>query len=365
MNKNKKRILYFIQLPPPIYGVTKVNKLVFVSKEINKNIVKSLISLNYSKSLSELKKIKLGKFFSLILTWWNLFFKLLRFKPQYVYYTPPLIGIGFYKEIPNILLMKLFRVKPIYHLHGKGIANKINSNFQKRIYQYCFSNSILIHLSKGLYNSDFKDLDLKNTKVFFVANGIELIETKQNSKEKSTIELLFLSNIQRSKGIFLLLEVFLKITDKYKNVNLNIIGGFRDIETESSFLSFIKDNKIETKIKFWGTNYGYKKHQIISNCDILVHPTFNDAFPLVILEAMSHSLAIIGSDQGAIPEIINSEFGIIFPTGDKKELYKSLIELIENKEKRERMQQNAKQFFLKNYTLNHFETEMANIFSKL
>ena len=51
-----KKIIYFIQLPPPIYGVTLVNNQVFKSEIINKSVKKELIKVNFSKTLTDLKK---------------------------------------------------------------------------------------------------------------------------------------------------------------------------------------------------------------------------------------------------------------------------------------------------------------------
>ena len=52
-----KKILYYIQLPPPIYGVTLVNNQVFESKIINKSIEKEFIKVNFSKTFTyRLKK---------------------------------------------------------------------------------------------------------------------------------------------------------------------------------------------------------------------------------------------------------------------------------------------------------------------
>lgn len=360
-----KRILYFIQLPPPVHGVTLINKQVFNSIKINENIIKDIINVNYSKSLSDLKSINLKKLCLFICLWWKLLTRLLKFKPEYIYYTLPPSGIGFYKELPNIILIKMFGVKPIYHLHGKGIAKKTNSNLKRKIYQYYFSNAIIINLSRRLYESEFKGITLKKTTPYFVPNGIETVIVNSESNTKSYIELLFISNIQKSKGIFLLLEVYLKLAIQFKNIRLNIIGDFRDVQTERTMNQFIKAYALERRIKMWGEKYGFEKHQIISNCDILIHPSYNDAFPLVILEGMQHGLAIIGSDQGAMPEIIKSDFGFVFPTGDFIRLCEFLKQLIINSNLRESMKSNARIEFYKYYTKEHFEDKMANIFSTL
>ena len=47
---SKKKLLYFIQLPPPLHGVSKVNKLISGNSIINKNFKVKIININYSSS---------------------------------------------------------------------------------------------------------------------------------------------------------------------------------------------------------------------------------------------------------------------------------------------------------------------------
>ena len=46
-------------------------------------------------------------------------------------------------------------------------------------------------------------------------------------------------------------------------------------------------------------------------------PSNNEAFGIVLLEAMANSRVIVGSDSGAIPEIVHhGENGLLFAPGD-------------------------------------------------
>ncbi len=360
----KKRILFFMQMPPPIYGVTLVNKIVYESPIVQKNIIKKLLKIEYSQTLSDLNKLTFKKIYLLAKHWFLLLFNLISFRPHYVYYTIPPTGVGFYKEIPNLFLLKIFKTKPIFHLHGKGIEDKVKNNFQKKIYQWAFSNSVIIHLSKGLIKSELKNLKLNNTHLFSVPNGVEEvnISTQKNNKD---INLLFLSNIQESKGFFLLLEVFHQLTQTNSSLKLHIIGNFRDNSSLNKYKHFIEEKNISSYIELHGALYGKEKHHIINQCDILIHPSFNDAFPLVILEAMQHGLAIIGSDQGAIPEIITKDIGYVIKTGDKNDLYQQLLSLITNNKLRAQMQTNAKELYKQKYTQECFEYRIQNVLDKL
>ena len=56
MKARRKKILYFIQLPPPVHGVSVINKLVYGSKSINKDLETHLLEVNFTDTLEGLRK---------------------------------------------------------------------------------------------------------------------------------------------------------------------------------------------------------------------------------------------------------------------------------------------------------------------
>ena len=51
---------------------------------------------------------------------------------------------------------------------------------------------------------------------------------------------------------------------------------------------------------------GEEKKKYLSNSNILVLPSYHEGFPVVILEAMASGSAVIATDVGAIPEMIDT-----------------------------------------------------------
>jgi glycosyltransferase involved in cell wall biosynthesis len=58
----------------------------------------------------------------------------------------------------------------------------------------------------------------------------------------------------------------------------------------------------------------------MAKCDLFVLPSHTEGFPNVILEAMSFGCAIIATDVGAIPEILEDGAGMLFKSQNSDSL---------------------------------------------
>ena len=88
-----------------------------------------------------------------------------------------------------------------------------------------------------------------------------------------------------------------------------------DKELGSEIPAFVKKYVPAVNRGLAWAKYGKEKFDIIKKMDILFYPTFNDAYPLVLLECLQIGMPVVASNQGAIPEIIDKNTGFIFETG--------------------------------------------------
>jgi len=73
---------------------------------------------------------------------------------------------------------------------------------------------------------------------------------------------------------------------------------------------------------------------IISDSDIFVLPSMNEAFPMVILEAMAAGKPVVATDCGGASEsILDGETGFVVQVDDPKSLSEKILELAADKDK--------------------------------
>jgi glycosyltransferase involved in cell wall biosynthesis len=93
--------------------------------------------------------------------------------------------------------------------------------------------------------------------------------------------------------------------------------------------------------------------RLYREADVFVLPSYADAVPNVVLEAMAAGLPVIASDVGAIPEIVG-DAGVVVPRGDRKMLGAALSHLADDPQTRARLGERAYQ-----RAREHYDAELA------
>ncbi|MFH1777643.1 MAG: glycosyltransferase family 1 protein, partial [Candidatus Omnitrophota bacterium] len=193
-----KKILFLLHLPPPSYGVTIFNQNL-LSANLKDYFHIDPVAINTAQNISQVGKKSLSKSTIFFKIFFKILRKLLKNKYHLCYCSLTPTGIGFYKDLFYVLLIKIFKVKTLYHLHGKGISAR--RGFINRIlYKWCFQNTKVILISAALLYDVQEYVNYKD--IYIVPNGIVRTLSEQDFKElqhkrrvSKPITLLFLSNM--------------------------------------------------------------------------------------------------------------------------------------------------------------------------
>jgi glycosyltransferase involved in cell wall biosynthesis len=284
---------------------------------------------------------------------------LLIFWPHLCYIAPTAKGIGFYKDFPIILLLRLFKRKTVLHFHNKGIKQYQNKWLDDQLYRSVFHRTKVILLSNRLYADMKKYVTPKY--VFICPNGIPVQCVKRRKKVATMTHLLFLSNMMKAKGVFDLVEACNILNKKGLNFKCNFIGKWTDI-SEEEFNTAVKERGIANKVFAYGAKYEQEKESFFEEADIFIFPTHYECFPLVLLEAMQCALPAISTTEGGIPDIIDDGItGYIVEKHNPEKLATKIEELILNPELGEQMGKAGREKFLRQYTSAIFEKRMYEI----
>ncbi len=113
---------------------------------------------------------------------------------------------------------------------------------------------------------------------------------------------------------------------------------------------------------------GFRKDisDILINSDLYICSSVNEAFPLVVLEAMSEGLPVISTNWGGASEcVVDKETGFIVPVNDPVKLGEKIIELCTNEEKRKLFGEKGLKHFKKNFNANVYAEKFEKLYMQI
>ena len=142
---------------------------------------------------------------------------------------------------------------------------------------------------------------------------------------KKAKKILFAGHVRDNKGINELIAAWDVLYKKNKDWELIIAGDL--------FFNFIEEAKkpenIDKRLSFTGHMDFDNLQRQMDLCTIFVLPSYFEGCPNVILEAMSHSMAVVATSVGAIPELINN-CGLLIEPKNAEDIIKAVQFLIDN-----------------------------------
>jgi len=366
MKKPKKRSVLFIgQMPPPWHGVSAINSWILESKQLNKFFTFHPVNLTTATSITDIGKQSISKYILFIKAVLITFYKLISLNPSLCYITLTPTGSAFFKDSIILLILKLFKKNILVHFHGKGITAWVKSKpiWVKSYYKKVLDGTSLIVLGKNLLN----DVEIVYDKQpYVVPNGIPIISSQEGDyMEKPMFEILFLSNLMKAKGVIDFVDSLVLLTKANDKFNATIIGDSGDVSI-AQIKNKLFANNLQDHLKIIGPKYGAEKFQYLLQADVLVFPTHNDAFGLVLLEAMQVGLPVITTNEGCIPEIIEHNVnGYIVDKKSPQSIANKLVYLINNPCTKNEIGERNKAKFKEEYTLDIFEKRMIKILNQM
>ncbi|MCP4482672.1 MAG: glycosyltransferase family 4 protein [bacterium] len=195
-------------------------------------------------------------------------------------------------------------------------------------------------------------------------NQPNILKQKYNL-DKETLLVGLVGRIDKAKGQDKFIEAIKQICEQTtKNVKFFIVGSAEKGAGED-YVNTLKARATKLHIydKVIFTGFRSDIPDIMNALDIAVFPSKNEAFGLVVIEAMAASRAVIGFNRGAFPEIILDQKTGITTDYEHSALSKGILELIEDDKKRKKFAKAGRKRVIEKFTLDETITKFIELYT--
>ena len=240
------------------------------------------------------------------------------------------VGASFWRKAIFIYIAKFFHKKVVWHMHAGRFA-VFYQQHRYAVRKVVDKSDVIIALSE--YWKEYFKNEFPTKRVEIIKNVISAPVV--HKQQTGYFTLLFLGLLGKNKGIYDLLECIRDHKEEFQG-NLKLyIGGNGEIEHVKQL---IKEYGIADIVIFEGWVSGDKKIELLNKSDAYILPSYKEGLPISILEAMSYGMPIISTPVGGIPEIVsNGENGYLVEPGNKEDIYKAIMSLLNDADLRNRM----------------------------
>lgn len=237
-------------------------------------------------------------------------------------------GVYIINESPTIHISEWNKIMDAeYNTFAKNNYQyyKIHESLSKRIIsEYQLSDMIVVlsnYAKDSFVKNGITDNKLQLINLYCEKGFHQYINT---SEKKDFIKFIFVGRIDVLKGIPRLIKVLSKLSLEHKNFSLTLVGEMKE-EVQDLFRNHLDFIRIVNPINKTELNKVYSEH------DVLVLPSVQEAFGLVILEALTNGLFVLASTNSGAPDVSkeSNRVRLIDPI-DEADIEKSIREVLED-----------------------------------
>ncbi len=272
----------------------------------------------------------------------------LHFSEYDLIYTRDFSFLVFLSKTPKLLRPKK---KIIYEPHKVYYYASDKVNDLKLEIECLKLTDAIVAISNGIKH-DLIQLGFDENRISVIPGGVKIDRfsisfdrdgfRKDSGISEDEVAIIYAGSWESWKGVDVLIRAYAEVSSKVNNCKLVLVGSNREelIKTRQLIKSLNLDEKKIVLVGFIPQTE-LVKYLKISNIGVIpnIRTTIGSRYtsPLKLFEYMAAGLAIVASDLPSMHEILTDNEAVFFEPENEHDLANKLIDLVNNKTKREQM----------------------------
>jgi glycosyltransferase involved in cell wall biosynthesis len=265
-----------------------------------------------------------------------------KFQPDLIHLVnPAVLGLGglYYAKMMQIPLVASYHTHLPQYLHHYGLGmleglmwELIKASHNQAQLNLCTSTAMIEQLREhGVERLDLWQRGV-DTETFYPDLASEEMRSHLSQGHPESPLLLYVGRLGAEKEI----DRIKPVLEAIPNARLALVG-------DGPHRSALEKHFAGTPTHFVGYLTGKQLGSAFASADAFVFPSRTETLGLVLLEAMAAGCPVVAARSGGIPDIVTDGVnGYLFDPADEDGAIAATIRLLERKEERETLRQNAR-----------------------
>ena len=182
--------------------------------------------------------------------------------------------------------------------------------------------------------------------------------------------ILFVGHFGLRKGIFYVIRAMKRVRSEVPGAHLVCVGGTPAWLGRNDYLRVLKGeierNEVGDSVTLLDAVKNSELNEFYRHSQVFVLPTYYEAFPKVVVEAMACGLPVVATRTGGIPELVaDGETGFLVPFGSPETISNKLITLLKDERMRTAMGMRGRERVVSQFTWRAVADRIRSVYGEV
>ncbi|MHC4520949.1 MAG: glycosyltransferase family 4 protein [Planctomycetota bacterium] len=306
------------------------------------------------------------RLYRLLTDYWRFYHTLRSGQHDIVQLNPSLAPRAIVRDGGNLLIAKLLGRKTLVFVHGWDVRceQMIRRRFQ-RLFRTVYFRSDAIAVLAHQFRDRLRDLGYRRPiylETAVIADDIFSFRKGRDPERESEgkpFNILFLSRLERAKGLYEAVEAYRIIKEREPRVTMTVAG---DGPERAQIEKYVQARGIRG-IEFPGWVTGRAKDALFRGAAVFLLPSYSEGMPICVLEAMGYGLPVVTRPVGGLCDFFeDGKMGAVIDSLDPRDFASALGALVDDRDGQVRIGRYNREYSRKRFMASEVAARLEGIY---